>query len=885
MQKIILVDGNNLLFRSYFATAYNGNLMKNSKGFPTNALYGFINMINKIVKEEKPVYMIVAFDKGKTFRHAKYDFYKGGRNETPDELKMQFPVAKEILGYMGIKYYEIDNYEADDIIGTFAKYCDDDSDYEGTIISSDKDLLQLISKDVDIKLLKTHDYIRYNEESFKEAYGIEPIKVIDLKALMGDASDNIPGVKGIGEKTALKLLQEYRSLDGVYENIDNIKGKTKEKLLEGKEDAYMSYEIATIVRDVPMDINIDDIKYLGKDKEALHKKYEELEFFSFIKKELAEENLEAPAPTEIGTFEVSLDDFLSLNNKEPELKIINDINEIKDIKECAFYLEILGTNYHDSNILGVSLYNNDINYYIPFSILRDNPSVLDNISKYTYDYKKAYVALKWKGIDLKNITFDTMIAATLLEYNVKDDIANLANIMGYNIPFYENIYGKGTKLAEPELSVIADTCSKKAKMIFETKNKLEKELIDNELYPLFKDIELPLSETLGDMEFAGIRVDKNTLIEMGNNINNRVEEIKEKIYEYAGCEFNISSPSQLGDILFDKLNLPHGKKGKTGYSTAVDVLNKLRNSHPIIELILEYRTLTKLSSTYIDGILKVIYSDDKLHTIYTQNVTRTGRLSSIEPNLQNIPTRYEEGKQIRKAFIPSDNSIFLGGDYSQIELRILAHMANIESLQEAFKNGIDIHTKTASDIFHTPVDEVSKSQRRMAKAVNFGIIYGISSFGLSEDLDIPINEAKQFIDGYYLAYPGIKEYMDKTIKDAYEYGYVKTLFNRIRKIDELHNKNFMIRQQGERMALNTPIQGTSADIIKKAMVEISKQMKEKGLKSKMILQIHDELIFDTVKEEEDIVRDIAINTMENIVELSVPLKVELEQGTNWYELK
>lgn len=890
MEKIILVDGNNLLFRSYYATAYTGNLMKNSKGFPTNALYGFINMINKIVKEEKPVYMIVAFDKGKTFRHEKYDFYKDGRSETPDELKMQFPVAKEILGYMGIKYYEIDNYEADDIIGTFAEYCNKDTDYIGTIISSDKDLLQLISSDVDIKLLKQKDYIRYNEETFRADYGIDPIKIIDLKALMGDPSDNIPGVKGIGEKTALKLLQEHGSLDGIYENIESIKGKTKEKLLEGKNDAYMSYEIATIVKDVPLEINIDDIKYLGKDKIKLHEKYEELEFYSFLKKELAEDYAkEEIAPVEVDTtnptFEVSLDDFLNLDKKESKYKIVESLDELSNIKECAIYLEILGTNYHNSEILGMGIYNNEVNYFVPFNLLKENPNFLTDSIKYTYDYKKTYVALKWQGINISNVTFDTMIAGSLLEYNVKDDIAYLANNFNYDIPFYENVYGKGTKLEAPDIEVIADTVTKKAKMIYETKNNLELNLKNNELYELFNEIEMPLCETLGDMEFSGIKVDKSVLEEMGVQITNRVEEIKKSIYEHAGCEFNISSPSQLGDILFEKLGLPHGKKGKTGYSTAVDVLHKIRHYHPIIDEILEYRTLTKLNSTYIDGIIKVIYDDNKLHTIYTQTLTRTGRLSSIEPNLQNIPTRYEEGKQIRKAFIPSENSIFLGGDYSQIELRILAHMANIESLIDAFKNGIDIHTKTAADIFHTEVENVTKEQRRMAKAVNFGIIYGISSFGLSEDLDIPINEAKKFIDGYYIAYPGIKEYMDRIINEAYQNGYVKTLFNRIRKIDELNNKNYIIRQQGERMALNTPIQGTSADIIKKAMVEINKKFKENNIQSKMILQIHDELIFDTLKEEEDKVREIVINTMEQIVSLNVPLKVELEQGSNWYELK
>ena len=885
MEKIILVDGNNLMFRSYYATAYSGNIMRNSKNFPTNALYGFINMINKIVTEEKPVYMIVAFDKGKTFRHEKYSDYKGGRLETPDELKMQFPLAKELLGYMGIKYYEIDNYEADDIIGTFAQYCNNDSEYVGTIISSDKDLLQLISDDVDIKLLKQKDYIRYNHDSFVEDYGIEPINIIDLKALMGDSSDNIPGVKGIGEKTALKLLQEYKTLDNIYTNIDNIKGKLKEKLIEGKDDAYKSYDLATIVTNVPMDINIDDIKYREKDYKNLHRMYEELEFFSILKKSMSEEHAQMELPD--GYKEINMDSFLELDSpkKEIDYKIITNLDEVVIDENCAIYLEIFGSNYHTSEVLGMAVYNEQVSCYIPIELLKENPSFLTKINKYTYDLKKTYVALKWNGIELDNVVFDTMIAGYLLDYNIKDDVAYLANAMGYEVPFYEITYGKFIRLVKPSIDEIAKATILKAKFIYDTKNRLEKEMMDSNIINLYTEIELPLATTLGDMEYNGVCVDKNVLIEMGEKIDTRVKELSNKIYEQAGIEFNILSPSQLGDVLFEKLGLPHGKKGKTGYSTAVDVLNKIKDKHPIIDLILEYRILTKLHSTYITGLLGYIMSDGKIHTIYTQTLTRTGRLSSIEPNLQNIPTRYELGKLIRKAFVPSENSILLGGDYSQIELRILAHMANIESLITAFHENLDIHSKTASDIFKVKIDDVTKDQRRMAKAVNFGIIYGISSFGLSEDLNISIQEAKNFIDGYLLTYPGIKEYMDSTIKSAYETGFVKTLFNRKRNIDELKNKNYMIRQQGERIALNTPIQGTSADIIKKAMVEISKKFKEQKLNSKMIIQVHDELIFDTLISEEEKVKKIIFDVMENVINLKVPLKVELERGENWYEAK
>ena len=854
MEKIILVDGNNLLFRSYYATAYNGNLMKNSKGFPTNALFGFTNMINKIIEEEKPTYIMVAFDKGKTFRHDKYDFYKQGRIETPNELKAQFPKAKELLDAMGIKYLEIDNYEADDIIGTLAEYCNNDPNFIGTIISSDKDLLQLISNDIDIKLLKQKDYIRYNEKTFTDEYKIKPINIIDLKALMGDSSDNIPGVKGIGEKTALKLLQEYKTLDGIYENIDKITGKVKEKLLADKENAYMSYEVATIYKKVPLEIKIEDLKYKGK-TDKLNDIYEELEFYSFLKKE-------------------------SKKEEKINVTIIDDINKINIDKECAIYLEILGTNYHTSPIIGLGLYNKDIAYYIPFEKL-NNLDFLKNIDITTYDLKKIYVALKWHNLNLDKVNNDLMIATSLLEYNTKDDIAYLANQFNYNIPFYDTTFGKSNKQIPLD---IANIVVNKAKFIYEIKEEILNKITAEKLQDLYYNIEMPLAYVLGDMEYDGVCVDKNILNEMGEEIEIKLELLSKDIYNQAGCEFNISSPNQLGEVLFEKLNLPHGKKGKTGYSTAIDVLNKLKGKHPIINLIIEYRMLTKLYTTYIEGLINAI-KDGKIHTIYTQTLTRTGRLSSIEPNLQNIPVRTEYGRLIRKAFVPSKDSVIISGDYSQIELRILAHIANVPTLIEAFNNDLDIHSKTASDIFKVPPSLVTKEMRRIAKAVNFGIIYGISSFGLSENLNISNKEAKNFIDTYLKTYPGIQDYMDKAIKQAYERGYAKTLFNRKRSIDELKNTNYMIRQSGERMALNTPIQGTSADIIKKAMVEIHRKIKENNLKSKLIIQVHDELVFDCLKEEQEKITKLMKDVMENICKLKVPLKIDVEYGNNWYEAK
>lgn len=862
MEKIILVDGNNLLFRSYYATAYNGNFMKNSKGFPTNALFGFSNMINKIILEEKPTYILVAFDKGKTFRHEKYSEYKAGRIEMPDELRLQFPIAKKLLELMGIKYYEIENYEADDIIGTFSKFCDN-TKYTGTIISSDKDLLQLITDSVDIKLLKSKDYIRYNPESFYEEYKIKPINIIDLKSLMGDSSDNIKGVKGIGEKTALKLLQEYKTLNGIYENIDKISGKTKEKLIDGKNDAYISYELATIVTNVPIEISIDDIKYKGN-QAGLNDLYEELEFYSFLKKDKVEKEITKPF----------------------DVKIIKNIGEINVEGDCAVYLEILGTNYHNSKILGMGVYNENSSIYIPLEILKQQPDFLLKNNKYTYDIKKTYVSFKWNNINIDNINYDAMIAGYLLDYNVKDDIAYLANQFYYDIPFYENIYGKNNKLSEPNnIDIIAYNSVLKAKFIYETYNIFNEKLNNENMIELFNDIEIPLSYTLGDMEYNGVYVDKEILNQMGIEIKNKIFEVEKNIYEIVGHEFNISSPQQLGTVLFEELNLPSKKKGKTGYSTAADVLNKLVDKHPIINMIIEYRMLTKLYNTYIEGLISSIHPDGKVHTIYTQTLTRTGRLSSIEPNLQNIPIRYEYGKLIRKAFLPSPNSLILSSDYSQIELRVLAHMANVEALIDAFNNDIDIHTKTASDIFNVPISEVTKSMRRIAKAVNFGIIYGISGYGLSENLGISTKEASNFIEQYLNMYPGIKTYMDETIKKAHENKYVKTLFNRKRNIPELDNKNYMIRSGAERIALNTPIQGTSADIIKIAMVEASKKLKESNMKTKMILQVHDELIFDVFKDELDMVKEIVKETMEGVCKMSVPLKVDIEVGTDWYDTK
>ncbi len=849
MKKIVLIDGNNFMFRSYYATAYTGNIMKNSKGFPTNALYGFVSMINKIIEEEKPTYIAVAFDIGKNFRKEEFAFYKEGREETPSDLKKQMPIAREILDAMGIKYLEQEPYEADDIIGTLVKMCQEDKDFDATIISSDKDLLQLINFETDVKLLKQTGYIRYDEKTFFDDYGIKPINVIDLKSLMGDSSDNIPGVKGIGEKTALKLLHEYKTLDGIYENIDKIKGSVHDKLLKDKENAYMSRKIATIYKDVPLEIKLDNLIYDGPNKEQLKEIYTKLEFNSFLKN-------------------------IDVKKEDKAIKYINVNDNINIVlgKKASLYIEIDSKTYIDGNIIGASICDDKYIYYFD----KDNVSKLSDILKekeiISYDHKKNMYLLP----TLKEAKDDLMISSYLLNYNIKDDIAYLANILGTNISYYDNLMKD-----KNDEDIINNICLK-AKFIYDTNDFLKEKLKEEEMLKLYEEIEMPLIKVLSSMEKEGVKVNKEELIKQSKEVNDKLISLTKDIYEHAGCEFNISSPKQLGEILFEKMAIAKGKKNKTGYKTDVDTLEKLVLVHPIIPLILEYRALSKLKSTYTDGLQNYINDKGFIHTIYKQTITRTGRLSSVEPNLQNIPIKDEMGRLIRKAFIPK-NDLFLSCDYSQIELRVLAHTSKCYPMIKTFLEDGDIHTKVASDIYQIPVEEITKKQRSSAKAVIFGIVYGISSFGLMDNLHITKKEADHFINKYYELYPEVKNYMDNTIKEAHEKGFVTTLFNRKRVIDELNNKNIMIKKAGERMAINAPIQGSAADIIKMAMIKIDKIFKEKNLKSKMILQVHDELIFDILKEEQPIVEDIVKNTMENIVKLDVPLKVSSNYGTNWYE--
>ncbi len=859
MKKVVLVDGNNLMFRSYYATAYTGTIMRNSKGFPTNGLYGFVGMLNKIINEENPEYMMVAFDIGKNFRKEKYDFYKEGRSETPDDLKLQMPMARKILDAMGIKYLEMCPYEADDIIGTVVNIAEKNPEYYSLIVSSDKDLLQLISFETEMKLLKQTGFIRFNNESFKQEYGIEPIKIIDLKALMGDSSDNIPGVKGIGEKTALKLLQEYGSLDGIYDHINEIKGKTQEKLLNDKENAYMSYELATIYREVPLEVSFEEFKYNGIHYEELKKIYEELEFYSMLKN-------------------------LKVNDEKEELKEIKEENILNIIEvdnletlkleqNIAIYLEVDDINYHKGNILGLAITDKNNTYFIKKELINNIIPLIKDKNIVTYDLKKILVKFNIR----LNCKCDLMVASYLVDYPASEDISNLMHKYNIDIASYDE--DKKNNFVNLKNNICL-----KSHFIYNYTDEILKKIAETKQEEVFNKIEMPLIEVLANMEVNGFKFDESPLAKMQKEITEKIEQISKEIYELSGEEFNIASPKQLSIVLFEKMEIGKSKKINRGYKTDSKTLTKYINTHPIIPKVLEFRNLTKLLSTYIEGLPDYVLSDGKIHTIFNQTLTRTGRLSSIEPNLQNIPVKDELGKKIRLAFIPS-NDLILSADYSQIELRILAHISDCQELIDAFIHNEDIHTKVAADIHGIKESEVTKQMRSMAKAVIFGIVYGISGFGLGENLNISAASAKHFIDKYYELYPGVKKYMTDIVSYAYNTGEVKTMFGRIRKIQELKNTNYHIRTMGERMALNTPIQGSSADIMKLAMIEVYKRMQENNLKSEMILQIHDEIIIDACEDEVDKLKELLKDAMENVVKLKVPLKIEINTGINWYDAK
>lgn len=867
MEELILIDGNSLLFKAFYATSYTGNYMVNRNGIPTNGVYGFARMVEKIISTN-PKYVIVAFDYGKkTFRNELLDTYKATRKETPQELVPQFALAREYLTAHNITWYEVEGYEGDDIIGTLVDF-GEKNNLKVSVYTGDKDANQLISPQTTIyRTVKgVTELDIYNEQTLLDKYGLKPDQFRDFLGLMGDSSDNIPGIKGVGEKTALKLLHQYGTIEGLQEHQDEIKGKMGEKIRAGMEDALMSKKVATILRDIPIDVDLEKATYQGYDYETLKSFYEKYDMNSLIKSMTIE----------------------AVPKKELKLEIVDHMPEIT--KDSAVYPSIYDTNYHRSIILGYGIYNDEQAYFISYENALKDESFLaylkdENKKKYGYDIKSAVIGSRWNGIEINGYIFDLSLASYVLEPAIKEELKYVCTHFDYEgVQYDEEVFGKGAKKHIPEDDILASHIVSKAKAIYELKDVVTKELKDKNQYELYENIELPVTRILGEMEFAGTEIDLDVLKEMDTAFDETIEKLANDIYRISGTTFNISSPKQLGQVLFENLGLKGGKKTKTGYSTSQDVLEKIIDAHPVVPLVLEYRMLTKLSSTYLKGLQEQVFPDNKIHTIYKQTLTHTGRLSSVDPNLQNIPVRSEEGKLIRKAFV-SHNGYLVSFDYSQIELRILAHMAHVTNLIDAFNQGKDIHRHTAALVFGVKDEEVTPQMRSQAKAVNFGIIYGMSEFRLSKDIGMSISEARDFINKYFETYPEVKTYMDEVVETCKKQGYVSTLLNRKRYIPTINDKNFMVRQQAQRYAMNTPIQGTGADILKLAMIEVDKALKEKNLKSQMILQVHDELIFDVFEDELEEVMSLVKEKMENCIKMDVPLIVEGNYAKNWCELK
>lgn len=876
-KKIVLIDGNSIAYRAFYALP----LLHTKKGIHTNAIYGFSVMLHKIVEEEKPSHILVAFDAGKTtFRHETFQEYKGGREKTPPELSEQFPYLRELLDAYGIKHYELENYEADDIIGTLAKQAEDQG-FQVQIITGDRDLTQLVSEKTTVFVTRkgVTEMETYTPAYIQEKLGLTPEQIVDMKGLAGDASDNIPGVPGIGEKTAIKLLKQFQTMENVLSSIDEVSGKKlKENLATYKDQALMSKQLATIDRSAPVEITIDDTNFIGPHTEKIIALFKDLEFHSLLEK--------MSGSPDVKQNEEAL--------KPIEYEFVQSISKEMLSAESSFYVEIIEDNYHYAPVLGLSIVNETGNYYIPLSVALASDEFKQwardrSQKKYVYDGKRTVVALQKLGIELKGVVFDLLLAAYLLNPSATiDDVHDVAKAHNWNQVQSDNqVYGKGAKRSSLTDEERAEHVVRKALAIHHLKEPLIEQLQENEQYRLFTELEMPLSFILADMESTGVMVDQKRLEAMGEDISRQLQEIETKIHEIAGETFNINSPKQLGVILFEKLGLPVIKRTKTGYSTSADVLEKLQHQHEIIDYILHYRQLGKLQSTYIEGLLKVIHPEtSKIHTRFNQALTQTGRLSSTDPNLQNIPIRLEEGRKIRQAFVPSEEGwMIFAADYSQIELRVLAHISGDQRLIEAFKEGMDIHTRTAMDVFHVSAEDVTPDMRRQAKAVNFGIVYGISDYGLSQNLGISRKEAKEFIEKYFAIYPDVQQYMKDIVQEAKLKGYVTTLLNRRRYIPEITSKNYNVRSFGERTAMNTPIQGSAADIIKKAMIEMAERLKKENLQARMLLQVHDELIFEAPEEEIEKLKMIVPEVMENTIELKVPLRVEVSYGETWYDAK
>lgn len=876
MNKLVLIDGNSLSFRAFYALP----LLSNHAGIHTNAVYGFAMLLEKIIKEEKPNHFLVAFDAGKTtFRHSKYSEYKGGRQKTPPELSEQFPYIRQLLDAYHIKRYELDNYEADDIIGTLSRQADEE-DFETIIITGDRDLTQLATDNVTIYYTKkgVTDVDHYTPKFIAEKYnGLVPKQIIDMKGLMGDTSDNIPGVAGVGEKTAIKLLNQFESVEGVYEHIEEVTAKKlKEKLINSKDDALMSKDLATINVHSPIEVALEDTKLTLQDDTT-----EKIELFKKLefKQLLADIDTSSTNEEVIDkTFEIE-QDFQNVD--------FNDLNE------AVIHFELEGTNYLKDTILKFGFYTNHQHVVINAEDVKDYKHLVQwledkNTTKIVYDAKKTYVSAHRLGINIENIEFDVMLASYIIDPSRSiDDVKSVVSLYGQNyVKDNITIFGKGKKQHIPEEPILNEHIASVTEAIAAVTPIMKSQLEDYNQVELLKDLELPLARILSEMEEIGIYTDINDLKEMESEIQKKLDVLISNIHESAGEAFNINSPKQLGVVLFETLQLPVIKKTKTGYSTAVDVLEKLQGEHPIIDDILEYRQLAKLQSTYVEGLQKVISKDHRIHTRFNQTLAQTGRLSSIDPNLQNIPIRLEEGRKIRKAFKPtSKDSVILSADYSQIELRVLAHITQDESLKHAFINGHDIHTATAMKVFNVESDQVDSLMRRQAKAVNFGIVYGISDYGLSQSLGITRKKAKAFIDDYLASFPGVKQYMSDIVKDAKAQGYVETLLHRRRYIPDITSRNFNLRSFAERTAMNTPIQGSAADIIKLAMVKFSEKIKETKYHAKLLLQVHDELIFEIPKSEVEDFSKFVEEIMEQALVLDVPLKVDSNYGATWYDAK
>ncbi|MGU7907171.1 DNA polymerase I [Streptococcus suis] len=874
--KLLLIDGSSVAFRAFFALYNQIDRFKSPTGLHTNAIYGFNLMLDHMMKRIEPTHILVAFDAGKTtFRTEMYADYKAGRAKTPDEFREQFPFIRQMLDAMGVKHYELDQYEADDIIGTLDKMAErTEVPFDVTIVSGDKDLIQLTDENTVVEISKkgVAEFEEFTPAYLMEKMGITPTQFIDLKALMGDKSDNIPGVTKIGEKTGLKLLTEFGSLDGIYENIDSMKAsKMKENLIADKEKAFLSRTLATIDTQAPIEIGLDDIVYQGPKLEELGQFYDDMGF----------KQLRAQLGTTSSQEEAVLD-----------FQIVTEISPAMLKQDQFFYFEILGENYHREDLVGLA-WGDKEKIYVGGPELLDSPVLrdfLENQTIKTYDFKRGKVLLDRKEITLPPATFDSRLAKYLLSTVEDNSLTTIANLYGRTslVPD-EAVYGKGAKLDLPEREVFFPHLARKVQVLIETEEPMLTKLEGNQQLDLLFDMELPLANVLAKMEIAGIKVEAETLKAMQSENEVLIDQLTKEIYELAGQEFNINSPKQLGTILFEDMGLPleYTKKTKTGYSTAVDVLERLAPIAPVVSKILEYRQITKLQSTYVVGLQDAILEDGKIHTRYVQDLTQTGRLSSTDPNLQNIPVRLDQGRLIRKAFVPSlENSVLLASDYSQIELRVLAHISQDQHLIEAFQQGADIHTSTAMRVFGIEkAEDVTPNDRRNAKAVNFGVVYGISDFGLSNNLGITRKEAKAYIDTYFERFPGIKNYMETIVREARDKGYVETIYKRRRELPDINSRNFNVRNFAERAAINSPIQGSAADILKVAMINLDKALTEAGLATRMLLQVHDEIVLEVPVAELETVKAMVKETMESAISLSVPLIADENEGSTWYEAK